>query len=116
MAINSNGDPMSIPNHEDFLKAMVEGAPQDVSLPILQDLLEQGYTDTRWQTAPSSMDIPCLSKNGETKPLAEFLTGTQHNAPIYSPPSGTHVGCKCGVLVTGDGLPDVFVTAFGIQP
>ena len=38
--------------------------------------------------------------------------GLQHNAPIYEK---THVGCRCAVVVTGDGKPDVVVTAFGIE-
>jgi hypothetical protein len=96
-------------SHESF-KQRVLGAPKDVSLPILQALLADGYTTTRWRTSAGATDSPCIAKNNDEEPLDEFISGLMHEAPIYEK---THVGCKCGVEVTGPDLPTRFVTAFG---
>ena len=100
-----------IPSHEDFIAAAVQGAPQDVSLPIIKDLFEKGYVEGHWNSNPSSLDIPCLSRNGERFQVEQFINETTHDAFFYS---HTHVGCKCSVTLSGPGLPDVVVGAFGI--
>jgi len=100
-----------VESHERF-KQKVLGAPKDVSLPILQDLLNQGYDNTRWRTNAGATDGACIAKNGDEMPLADFISGLMHEAPIFEK---THVGCHCGVEVTGPDLPMVFVTAFGIE-
>lgn len=97
-------------SHEQF-RNRVTGAPKDVSLPILQDLLSQGYdTAGPWRTSAGATDAPCIAKNGDTVPLADFIANLMHEAPFFEK---THVGCKCGVEVTGPDLPMVYVTAFG---
>jgi hypothetical protein len=96
-------------SHDQF-KNRVLGAPKDVSLPILEGLLGQGYDNTRWRTSAGATDGPCLAKNGDEEPLSDFVSGLMYDAPFFEK---THVGCKCGVEVTGPALPDVFVTAFG---
>ena len=96
-------------SHSQFV-GRVLGAPKDVSRPILDELLGQGYVETRWRTSAGAVDVPCLSKNNDTEPLDAFLSGLMHDAPIFEK---THVGCHCGVEVTGPDLPTVFVTAFG---
>ncbi len=96
-------------SHDQFA-GRVLGAPKDVSLPIFQDLLSQGYDMTNWATDAGAVDPPCIAKNNESMPLADFIANLMHEAPIYEK---THPGCKCGVRVTGPDLPDVFVTAFG---
>jgi hypothetical protein len=88
----------------------VMGAPKDVSLPILQELLSQGYDNTAWRTNAGAVDAPCISRNGDQQPLADFISNLQYEAPIFEK---THVGCGCGVEVTGPDLPMVYVTAFG---
>lgn len=98
-------------SHDQFANRVL-GASKDVSLPVLQDLLGQGYDMTDWATDAGAQDAACIAKNLEKKPLADFIGETQYEAPIYSK---THVGCKCGVRVTGPELPEVFVTAFGVQ-
>ena len=97
--------------HEQWL-AGLRGAPQDVSLPILEDLLSQGYADTDWETNTAAQDAPCIAKDGDKQPLADFISGLQHAAPVFEK---THVGCKCTIKVTGPGLPEVRVTAFGME-
>lgn len=91
--------------------AGLAGAPQDVSLPILEDLLGQGYDNTRWVTNAGATDGPCLVKDGDTQDLTSFVSGLLHAAPIFEK---THVGCKCHVIVSGPNLPDVEVSAFGM--
>lgn len=104
-------------SHQHFLNS-ISAAPQDVSLPVLQDLLGKGYDTTVWQTYPASTDPICVAKNGDRVPLADFISGLQHNAPFYEGSStgahGAHVGCRCSVLVSGPGLEDVQVNAFGL--
>ena len=90
----------------------VEGAPQDVSLPVLQELLGEGYTTVQWETNPGATDAECLVLNGDTWPLEEFVSGLQHAAPLYEK---SHGGCGCTVVVKGDGKDDVRVSAFGRQ-
>jgi hypothetical protein len=96
-------------SHSQFAKS-ITAAPQDVSLPVFQELLGQGYDSVLWRTNPGATDGPCLVRNGDTFPLADFISGLQYAAPIYEK---THVGCKCQMVVSGPGLPEVIVTAFG---
>jgi len=93
------------------LSAGISAAPQDVSLPIFRSLKAKGYRATRWHTNAGATDVPCLSKDGDEQDLNGFLFGLQHAAPIYEK---THVGCRCVVEVTGQGLPPIMVGAFGI--
>lgn len=101
---------MSITSHDEFLASVVQAAPQDVSAPIFERLLSEGYTETEWVTNPGATDGPCIAKNGDKMPLIEFLANTMYNAPIYSK---THVSCKCSVRVSGPDKQDVIVNAFG---
>jgi hypothetical protein len=96
--------------HEEFLEPHIKAAPQDVSGPIFERLLSEGYTEAKWRTNPGAMDAICISKDNETMSLADFISNTQYNAPIYSK---THVGCNCSIIVSGVDKPDVIVTALG---
>jgi len=101
-------------SHEKF-KLSLLGAPQDVSLQTFEELQGQGYDKVDWHTSPSAKDAPCLVVGGESWPMDEFLMGPgggglQHAAPMYE---RTHVGCNCTVVVSGPGLSDVVVNAFG---
>lgn len=87
-------------------------APKDVSLPIFQDYLGQGYNDTEWMTDPGATDSACLMKNGDHMGLEEFISQTQYDACIFSK---SHVGCRCLIKLTGPDLPEVLVGAFGVQ-
>lgn len=102
--------------HDEFAHR-ITAAPQDVSLPVFEELQGQGYNRVKWHTSPGATDGPCIAKNDDDWDLGEFLlgptgAGLQHAAPIYE---RTHVGCHCAVTVSGPGLPDVIVTAFGRQ-
>jgi hypothetical protein len=96
--------------NDQFVRSLM-GAPQDVSLPILEDLLSKGYDLATWNTSASATDGPCISKNGDQMALSEFIAGLVHAAPFYEK---THVGCTCSATVTGPDLPEIIVNAFGI--
>ncbi len=102
-------------DHKDFVAELIlEAAPQDVSTPILQKLLRQGYDLTTWRTSASAMDAPCISKDGDQLALRDFLGGLRHNAPMFEK---THVGCRCIVEVTSTknrAKKMIRVSAFGI--
>ena len=102
--------------HDQFAHR-ITAAPQDVSLPVFEELQREGYDKVTWNTSPSAQDGPCISKNTDSWSMEEFLmgpngSGLQHAAPIYE---RTHVGCTCTVTVSGPNLPDVIVSAFGKQ-
>ena len=96
-------------SHEKF-KQTILAAPKDVSLPILQEMMAEGYDNTQWRTSAGAVDGPCIAKNGDQEDLDSFISGLMHDAPIFEK---THVGCQCGVEVLGPDLPTRFVTAFG---
>ena len=95
--------------HEEFTNRVL-GAPQDISLPILEQLLQEGYDAVKWHVNPGATDVPCVSMENKDFPLADFIANLAHAAPIFEK---THVGCKCSVEVTGPGKSPVHVTAFG---
>lgn len=97
-------------DHEHFLNNLT-AAPQDISRPVLEDLISKGYQTVRWVSSPSAVDGKCISMDGEMFPIQEFISNLQHDAPVYEK---THVGCTCTVVVSGEGLNDVVVNAFGI--
>jgi hypothetical protein len=99
--------------HNEFL-ANILGVRQDVSLPILQDLRNQGYDSVTWHTNPGSVNPVDISLDGNTWTLDEFLYGLMYDAPIFE---RTHVQCLCSISVTSSTipeLPEVFVNANGI--
>lgn len=100
-------------SHEKFKQQILAGpaAPQDVSLPVLEDLFSQGYTNTTWHTNAAATDAECLNKDGEQQALGDFLTGLMHAAPFYEK---THVGCRCTATIEGEDMIPVEVSAFGV--
>lgn len=100
-------------DQKDFLAALgtkIDAVRQDISLPILEELLSEGYTNTKWNTNIGATDGPCISKNGDEMPLAEFIATTQYGAAIFS---RTHPQCNCSITVSGPNLPDVEVNGYG---
>jgi hypothetical protein len=97
-------------SHEQFL-AGLNAAPQDVSLPLLQGYVEQGYVDYVWNCSPSAVDAKCLSLDGERGAIADLLLVLMHDAPIFE---HSHVGCHCSITISGPDLPDIVIGAFGV--
>lgn len=84
---------------------------QDVSLPVFEDLLEQGYnmiTLVAWSGACAD----CKRKNGKTMPLAKWLNQLNYEAPVFE---AFHVNSRSELKVwdkNGE-LPDVYVNYEG---
>lgn len=80
-------------------------AKEDLSLPVLDDLLQQGYTNVVWN-ADRAECFRCRDLNKQQWELDDFLRSTTHAAPIAS---HGHPNDLCTVIVSGEGLPDVEV-------
>ena len=84
---------------------------QDVSLPVFEDLLNQGYnmiTLVAWSGACNY----CKQRNGKTMSLSNWLSQLQHEAPVFE---AFHVNSQSELKVwdkTGQ-LPDVYVNYEG---
>ena len=84
---------------------------QDVSLPVFEDLLDQGYnmiTLVAWSGACNY----CRQKNGTTIQLSTWLNQLQHSAPIFE---AFHVNAQSEMKVwdrNGE-LPDIYVNYNG---
>lgn len=84
---------------------------QDMSLQPLQQLQNEGYNMVTFEAGSTSCPI-CKRINGKTWTLIQFLSGLNHQAPLYE---RAHVQCLDSVRVwddTGE-LPDVYVDADG---
>lgn len=84
---------------------------QDISTPVLKDLLEQGYNMVTFIAHPNACNF-CKGINGKTKPLAQHLQSLQYDAPLFEI---SHVNSLSELKIwdkTGE-LPDVFVNYNG---
>lgn len=83
---------------------------EDLSLPILQELLRDGYSVVTWDSGPSTHGH-CLELNEQQWNLQDFISGLRHAAPIFE---RSHPGdTSCALLVSGENLPTVRVDSFG---
>lgn len=85
---------------------------QDVSLPVFQDLLEQGY-DTATFVAHSNACAYCKKRNGKTWKLYQFISNLQYDAPIFE--KAAHVNAQSQIKVSDSKgeLEDVYVNYAG---
>ena len=85
---------------------------QDMSLPVFQDLLEQGY-DTATFVAWSGACDYCKKRNGMRWSLLDFISNLQYDAPIFE--KAAHVNAQSHIKVSDSKgeLPDVFVNYNG---
>jgi len=84
---------------------------QDVSLPVFQDLLEQGYNMVTFVAHPNACNH-CKGINGKTKSLDQHLRSLNYEAPVFEM---AHVNSQSELKVwdkNGE-LPDVFVNYEG---
>lgn len=80
-----------------------QAAYQDASLGELLSLLDRGYKRVRWQKSATA-DAICQALHGRRWPLEEFVSGLEHDAPLFEQ---SHVNCKCSVAVSGVASPVV---------
>jgi len=79
---------------------------QDLSRPILENLLQQGYDTVTWDSGTSVCPI-CRELHNQKWSLADFLTGLLHDAPIAEK---SHPNDKsCFVIIQGPGLQSIRV-------
>ena len=83
---------------------------QDMSRPVLEQLLGNGYEVVEWDSG-SSTHAPCVELNRQQWMLDDFLSGLNHDAPIFE---RSHPGDKsCTLLVSGNDVPTVRVDSYG---
>ena len=84
---------------------------QDVSLPVFEDLLDQGYNMVTFVAHPNACNH-CKGINGRTVPLSQHLQNLNYEAPIFEM---AHVNSQSELKVwdkNGE-LPPVFVNYEG---
>lgn len=83
---------------------------QDMTGPVLQNLLRDGYTQVMWNSNGSHHG-QCRDLNKQVWDLQDFLRTTEYDAPLFS---RAHPGdSSCTLTVSGAGLPDVEVDSYG---
>lgn len=87
-----------------------EAVRQDQSLPVLQDLLSNGYDSVKWISS-ITLCQNCQNLNGTTWQLSDFISGLSFNAPIFEK---SHPNCQCSIEVTGPGKDLIVLDYRGI--
>jgi len=83
---------------------------QDMSGPVLENLLQNGYNQVTWNSN-GSHHSECMDLNRQTWGLQDFLATTEYDAPLFS---RSHPGDNsCTLTVSGPGLPPVTVDSYG---
>lgn len=85
---------------------------QDVSLPVFQDLLEQGYDTATFEAHPHACSY-CKKRNGMKWKLKDFISNLQYDAPIFE--KAAHVNAQSNIKVSDSKgeLEDVYVNYNG---
>ena len=73
----------------------IKGANTDMSLPSLQELLNNGFDEVEW-VGNESECYQCQSLEGTKWSLEEFISNLRYEAPIFEK---SHVNCKCYLIV-----------------
>lgn len=83
---------------------------QDMTGPVLDNLLNSGYTQVMWNSN-GSHHSECRDLNKQVWDLQDFLRTTEYDAPLFS---RSHPGdVSCTLTVSGPGLPPVEVDSYG---
>jgi hypothetical protein len=101
-------------SEEEIINKIVADVRQDVSLPVLQDLLSQNYNKVKWVSSESdyAQNDVCYGLNGQEWDLQTFINETQYGASIFC---RTHPNCLCHIEVYhADGVNMVKVNWEGI--
>jgi hypothetical protein len=77
------------------VKANIDAANQDMSLSVLQELLDNGFDEVEW-VGNEYECAQCQNLNGTKYSLADFISNLQHAAPIFEK---SHVNCRCYLIV-----------------
>lgn len=91
-------------------KQAVGNTRQDMTRPILEDLLDNGYQIVQWNSNGSKHST-CLDLNRQQWDIHDFISGLSHDAPMFEK---SHPGCSsCSVTVSGEGLPTIELDSYG---
>jgi hypothetical protein len=91
-------------------KEAVGNHRQDMTRPILEDLINDGYQAVQWNSG-NSTHSECLDLNHNQWPIKDFISGLEHDAPMFEK---SHPGCSsCSVTVSGEGKPPIELDSFG---
>ena len=83
---------------------------QDRTGPVLENLLNNGYTQVTWNSNGSHHG-ECRDLNRQRWDLQDFLATTEYDAPLFC---RSHPGdASCTLTVSGQGLPPVEVDSYG---
>lgn len=85
---------------------------QDISLPVFQDLLEQGYDMATFIAHPNACTY-CKKRNGKTWRLYQFISNLQYDAPIFEKAAHVNTQSKIKVSDSKGKLEDVYVNYAG---
>lgn len=66
------------------------------SLPLLKELLEQGYDKVKWVNTETAC-AKCQELDGKEWALEEYINAVHHDAGIFS---HSHPNCLCYIIVT----------------
>jgi len=85
---------------------------QDVSLPVFEDLLEEGYDTATFVAHPHACAY-CKKRNGMKWKLKDFISNLQYDAPIFE--KAAHVNAQSNIKVSDSKgeLEDVYVNYAG---
>lgn len=72
----------------------INAANQDMSLSVLQELLDNGFDSVEWVSEDGCNT--CSNLNGTKYSLADFISNLQYAAPIFE---HSHVNCKCYLII-----------------
>lgn len=85
---------------------------QDVSLPVFEDLLEQGFNKATF-IAHSNACSYCKKRNGKTWDLYQFISNLQYDAPIFEKAAHVNAQSKIKVWDSTNNLDPVYVNYAG---
>ncbi len=100
----------SVKCRHEIVKEAIGNNRQDMSRPVLEDLLNQGYEVVEWDSGRSVHSV-CRELNHQQWSLQDFVSNLNHDAPIFEK---SHPGdANCRVMITGPGLTTVYVDSYG---
>ena len=83
---------------------------QDMSLPVLERLQNEGYNQVQWDSGNSTHSV-CRDLNRQVWDIDSFTSGLNFEAPLFEK---SHPGdSNCTLIVSGPNLPDVQVDSYG---
>lgn len=88
----------------------IQAARKDLTRPVLQTLLQQGYDQVVWNASATKCGT-CRELHKQRWDLEDFLSNLEHDAPMAERSHPNDNGCK--LIVSGPGLPRVTVNYEG---